>query len=237
MKLGIMQPYFFPYLGHFALLNYIDKWVVFDSVQYIYHGWINRNRILHPSGEKWQYITVPLAKHARNTPIKDIAISSTFDWKSRILGQLLHYKRTAPFYKETMAVIEECFSSDIDHISKLNVSILKLVCITLNIKFDYNIYSEMNISPEGEPEPGDWALQISEKLHADEYVNPAGGKEIFEKNKFAEKGIKLSFLSLNNVIYNQFNGSFIPGLSIIDVMMFNDTPAIQKYLNNLEISE
>ena len=74
MKLGIMQPYFFPYLGYFDLIHSVDKWVVFDTPQYIRHGWVNRNRILHPESD-WQYIIVPLKKHPRNTPIKEIEIA------------------------------------------------------------------------------------------------------------------------------------------------------------------
>lgn len=57
----MMQPYFFPYLGYYALIQKTDTWVVFDDCQYIRHGWVNRNRILHPNNS-WQYITVPIAK-------------------------------------------------------------------------------------------------------------------------------------------------------------------------------
>ena len=81
MKLGIMQPYFFPYLGYFDLINYSNRWIIFDTVQYIRHGWINRNRILKP-GEDWQYISVPLVKHQREILIKDVEISANQDWKN-----------------------------------------------------------------------------------------------------------------------------------------------------------
>src|SRR5665648_86327 len=91
MKVGIMQPYFFPYLGYFSLIKNTEQFILFDPVQFIKHGWIERNRILKPQGD-WQYISVPLVKHSRDTIIKDIQISNTNDWKQTIFAQLVHYK-------------------------------------------------------------------------------------------------------------------------------------------------
>ena len=91
-----MQPYFFPYLGYFHLINSVDEWIIFDTPQYIRHGWVNRNRILHPKSG-WLYITVPLVKHPQNTPINEIKIANQKDWKRLILAQLNHYKKI-PFY-------------------------------------------------------------------------------------------------------------------------------------------
>ena len=91
MKVAIMQPYFFPYLGYFGLINHTEKFILFDTVQFIRHGWIERNRILKPM-EDWQYIAVPLKKHSQKTLIKDIEINNSIDWKNKIFAQLTHYK-------------------------------------------------------------------------------------------------------------------------------------------------
>ena len=106
MKLGIMQPYFIPYIGYYQLINYVDKWVVFDIVQYIRHGWINRNRILKP-GEGWQYIVVPLQNHRRETLIKDVFISEKTDWKDRIFRQMEHYKKKSTLLLKSSRVIRK----------------------------------------------------------------------------------------------------------------------------------
>jgi len=90
MKLGIMQPYFFPYLGHFDLIYKTDRWIVFDTPQYIRQGWVNRNRILGPNSG-WQYITVPTRKHHRDNPIRDILVKEGKDWRERVCRQLEHY--------------------------------------------------------------------------------------------------------------------------------------------------
>ena len=134
MKLGIMQPYFFPYLGYFDLINYSDRWIIFDEVQYIRHGWMNRNRIHHPK-EGCLYIIVPIIKHARCTIIKDIAISDDPKWKSKILGQLNHYKKNAPYFKETYSFVEDCLSINEKTLSRFNSLILEKTCSRLGITF------------------------------------------------------------------------------------------------------
>lgn len=230
MKLGIMQPYFFPYLGYFDLINCVDKWVVFDTAQYIRHGWVNRNRILHPKSG-WQYIIVALKKHSRTTPIKEIEISDGMDWKSRILGQIMHYKKQAPFFEETIDFVEICLSNDETSLSRLNGSVLKKVCEKLNIQFDLNYFSEMDIELNPIESPGDWALRISEAIGANEYVNPPGGAHLFDAAKFEDKGIRLTIREFKNFEYSCRRKEFIPGLSIIDVFMWNSCSEIKDYVN------
>jgi hypothetical protein len=234
MKLGIMQPYFFPYLGYFSLINYVDKWIAFDQVQYIYHGWINRNRILHPSGNAWQYINVPLIKHSRNTQINQIQIFNLSACKQRILSQLQHYKKKAPYFNETILLIEMCLTNDTTSLTELNVNILRKICSKIGISEKIEVYKELQIDAGPVNDPGDWALKISQKIGANEYVNPIGGIEIFDKNKFEDSGINLKFLNFKNPVYNQYNNEFIPGLSVIDVLMFNSIDNIKSMLYSFE---
>src|SRR5690349_20303640 len=160
MKLGIMQPYFFPYLGYFDLINYTDRWIVFDDVQYIRHGWINRNRILHPK-DGWSYIVVPV-RHTRQMHIREVTIAEDGKWKKRILGQLHNYQKKAPYYDLVIGLIEDCLTFDDDLISRFNIFTLRKVCDYLGIHFNYSVFSEMNLNLEDIKEPGDWALSISQ---------------------------------------------------------------------------
>ncbi len=231
MRLGIMQPYFFPYLGYYSLIKYTDKFILFDTVQFIRHGWIERNRILKPV-EGWQYIAVPLDKKSMTTNIKDVSIKNTEDWKSRIIRQLEHYKKRAPYYTQTINLVEECLAISTDSIVQLNAYILNKTCQALEIPLDLSIFSELNLSVGQVSHPGEWALYISKALGAEEYINPTGGIEIFNKNQFQDSGIKLSFLGNKLEHYSQRRGNFEAGLSIIDVMMFNDLEAIHKQIDN-----
>lgn len=239
MKLGIMQPYFFPYIGYFQLINAVDQWIVFDFVQHMRHHWVNRNRILHPVAD-WQYITAPLQKHPREILIKDVLVLSGHEWRRKIIAQLEHYRKKAPFFTETMDMVNDClFSAEADtlHLSRINTAILKKVCLRLNIKFDYAIFSEMDLQIGEISDPGKWALNISERLGADEYLNPPGGREIFDPSKFKEKGIQLKFLTPRINEYSQNGYQFVPGLSIIDVLMWNSKDEVKAMLGQYELSE
>ena len=46
MKVAIMQPYLFPYLGYWQLIKSVDTFVILDDVNFIKRGYINRNSIL-----------------------------------------------------------------------------------------------------------------------------------------------------------------------------------------------
>lgn len=234
MKLGIMQPYFFPYLGYFSLIKNTDKWVVFDTVQYINRGWINRNRILSQSAEGFSYITVPVIKQSRDTVIKNVIIDNTKEWKSKIIGQIDYYKKKAQFFHEIKNLVEEIFNPDIKELNKLNIVALEKVCNYLDIKFDYMIFSENIFGISSVNESDEWALEISKKMGASEYVNPPGGKSFFNKEKYNKVGIDLKFLTQKLKPYKTFTTNFIPGLSIIDVMMFNSPEQINEMMNDYE---
>lgn len=234
MKLGIMQPYFLPYLGYFALIKHTDKWIVFDTPQFIRHGWIERNRILKPL-EGWQYIKVPLEKHRRGIAIKDIKIKNTENWRQKILAQLTHYKKKASFYRNTIDVINKIFEFQTNSIVKLNVYALDIICEYLNISFDYSVFSKMDLNIGEVNEPDEWALEITKALSGNSYYNPHGGIKFFDRHKYKQSNIGLHFLELNLQEYDQTGGEFEAGLSTIDVMMFNSPKAITAMLDNVKV--
>jgi len=232
-KIGVMQPYLFPYIGYFQLMNTVDRWILFDEIQFIDKGWINRNRILHPDeGKEWQYITVPLANRGQFDKICDISIKTDIDWRSQILGKLTHYKKKAPFYKETVTFVRDCFDTDEINISRLVTEVLKKTAAYMCIDTQIEVQSDLKLSIEGIEHSGQWALKISEALSASKYINPFGGFEIFRPDEFTASGIELSFLKTDFKPYPQKRNGFVPGLSIIDVMMFNEPLECKKMLQD-----
>jgi len=235
MKLAIMQPYFLPYLGYFSLIKHTDEFILFDTVQFIRHGWIERNRILKPSNG-WQYIMVPLKKHSRETLIKDIEINNDQQWKEKILAQLQHYKKQAPYFSNVIDILNEIFSKEYATIVDLNLASLKTVCNYLGINTPIQVFSLMNIDIEPANAPDEWALNICKALgNVDEYWNPPGGQSFFDKKKYESAGINLKFHSAILTDYDQKRNVFEPGLSILDVMMFNSIEEINKMLDNYEL--
>lgn len=235
MRLGIMQPYFLPYIGYISLIKHTDKFILFDPVQFIRHGWIERNRILKPV-EDWQYIMVPLVKHDRDTIIRDILINNNTNWQAKILAQLQHYKKRSPFYNETIAVLSDIFSRSFDDIVSLNQYSLQKICEYLGIKTEITIFSKMNLQIETANAPDEWALNICKAIEgADEYWNPTGGLSFFDKSKYEKANINIQFQQMNLSPYNQRREIFEPGLSIIDVMMFNSVEDINKMLDDYSL--
>lgn len=236
MKLGIMQPYFLPYLGYFALINHVDRFILFDTPQFIRHGWIERNRVLKLNGEP-MYVRAPLLKHHRNTPVCDIKINNTIDWKQKIFAQLMHYKKHAPYYHSVLEILETVFKYDYTSIVDLNYKSLKIICSYLNIKTPITIWSEMNLEIEPVNAPDEWALNISKVLKAQNYYNPPGGRSFFNVEKYEKAGINLRFLEILENQYKQFNQDFVPYLSVLDTLMFCDKEEILSMIHKVSISQ
>jgi len=219
-SVGIMQPYLFPYIGYFQLIEATERWVVFDTPQFIRHGWVNRNRILHPN-EGSQYIMAPLVKQPRHTPIQEMMLADKPACLDRIRGQLQHYRKHAPHFEEAIALLEATFEGDDAKLSTLIVRGLELCCDWLEIDFNARIFSSMQLELGPVEGPGDWAPKISAALGATSYVNPPGGEDLFDPTQFAELGVDLRILDTTLTPYKQGRRTFEPGLSILDVIMWN----------------
>jgi len=230
MKLAAMQPYFFPYLGQFDLINQVDMWIVYDPAQYIRHGWVNRNRVLHPlSG--WQYIVVPLKHHSYTTPINQVMLADAVDWKRRIFRQLEFYRSDAPYYGQVIAFLEECLCDPQDNLARLNIGLFRGTCRLLGIETPIHVFSEMNLAIGPARGPEELALSLSRAVAADEYMNPPGGAGLYHHERFAQEGIKLTIQSFTNMTYDCGRHSFEPALSILDVLMWNSPEQIKHYLD------
>ena len=234
MTVAIMQPYFFPYIGYFQLIQAADRFILFDDVQYIRHGWINRNRVLKPA-DGVQYIIMPLASHARNTLIKDISVADVEGSRDKILRQIEHYKKIAPYYKQVQTLIAACFAAPQSSITEMNAGYLKTICDYIGIEYKIEISSQMNFDYSGVQGAGEWALRMSEQLQATTYLNPVSGMALFDKTRFEQSHIRLQLLQPVIKEYDQRRKQFEPGLSIIDVMMFNEPAAIKNLLNDYQL--
>jgi len=235
MRLAIMQPYFFPYIGYFQLISAADAFILFDDVQYIRHGWINRNRI-HDPNKSWQYITAPLEKHEHTDLIRNLMARSGEDWSAKIVSQVQHYKRRAPYFEETVNLVASLLAEAAgdSRISRINLVILRGVCRHLGIDRPFQVSSDCGFDYRNVHDAGEWALRISEQVGAKEYINPVSGAALFDPAKFAASGIKLSFLQPEEIVYSR-RGPFEPWLSIIDVLMFNGVAGTRQLLDRYSL--
>lgn len=234
MKLGVMQPYFFPYLGYFDLISNVDLFIVYDTVQFIKQGWINRNRILHPNRLNWQYISVPVEKSSFHssyrTPIQDVSISSTKAWQQHIIGQLAHYEKFAPFAREVINLVDDSLAIQESSISRLNIHVLERCVNHVGLNFQYQYFSKIQMQMDVSLSAEERILDICEYFGATEYVNLPGGVDLYHPDAFERRNIKLTFRNLPTFVYPTGPYAFEPNLSIIDLLMWNKPEDIRKHL-------
>lgn len=229
MKVGIMQPYFFPYIGYWQLLNAVDKYVVYDDVNYIKNGWINRNRILINGQPHW--FTLPLDKASPFNLINEINISSENKVKEKMLKTLHMAYHKAPFFNEVFPLVEKTIFYSLNLSESLFFSIQEITKY-LGIRTELILSSTLN--KDNTLKGKNKVLSICKLLNADVYLNAIGGQDLYDKQEFQEHDLKLEFLQTDKVIYKQLKNQFVPNLSIIDVLMFNSAEQVNNLLNLYE---
>ena len=229
-----MQPYLFPYIGYFQLISSVDIFVIYDNIEYTKKGWINRNRFL--MNGKAEYFTVPLKKESDYLTVINRNLSDDKLKKiKKILNQIESTYRKAPYFKEVLPVIKSIFINEETNLFKYIYFSLRTILDFLNIETKIIVASEININHSLKSQ--EKVLAICEALNATKYINTIGGTELYSKESFEDKNIKLSFIQSNSIIYNQFDEPFVPWLSIIDVMMFNSKETILNYLKDNTLIE
>jgi hypothetical protein len=225
MKIGIMQPYFLPYIGYYQLMKSVDTFVFYDDVAYIKQGWINRNRILLDSHD---YLFILELKGA--SPNKKINAIEIGNNRMKLLMTFKHAYRKAPFFKDVEPLLHSIFESKQSNLSQYIIDANKFITSYLGI--DTKILISSEIDKNNELKRQDKIFEICNKLGATTYINAVGGRELYSKTDFAQAGIELYFIDSKLIKYKQFNNNFISSLSIIDVMMFNSIDIIQAMLNS-----
>jgi hypothetical protein len=233
MKLAIMQPYFLPYIGYFQLINAVDEFVVYDNIEFSKKGWINRNRIL--VNGKDSYISVPLKKDSDYLDVKDRYLAEIWSSeRNKMLNKINSSYRKSPNFNSIYPLIEECIMFEERNLFKFILNSFNLVKKYLGIHTPLLTSSTISIDHELRAEKK--VIEICKAMSADHYINPITGKVLYRKEVFGEKEIALSFLECKASAYPQFGNTFVPRLSIIDVMMFNSKERINEMLKEYEIT-
>lgn len=216
MKIAIMQPYFAPYLGYFQMINYVDKFIFYDDVNYIKNGWINRNQIdLNGINHN---ITIPIKNQTNFKYIKDTEI----DWDDNKIKKLISTLKQK-YTKKNIELLDDIlfvFDKKIKYISEFNIELIYLFCDYLQIKTILKKSSEIEYQKIDRLQK---LISICEIERCDEYINSIGGYHLYDSNDFLKKNIKLSFIEGKNT------------LSIIDVCMNNEKLDIINQLNNFKL--
>lgn len=214
MRVGIMQPYFMPYIGYFQLMAAVDKYVIFDDVNYIKRGWSARNNIL-VNGQKHLF-SVSVAGGSQNNLYIQVLIIDDFTKLRKTLE--MSYKK-APCFAETMELLEKVFSFEDRRFNHFIRNSFEVIFDYLGIDTEFILSSEL---PNDKQLKGkDKILDICKLLGATEYYNAIGGQELYDYKEFEENGIQLHFVNATLEEYPQLSSEFVPALSMIDVLMMN----------------
>lgn len=226
MKLAIMQPYLFPYIGYFQLVAAVDKFVFYDDVNFIKNGWINRNRLLL-SGEV-RYITIPLSGASSFSKINEITLQANDLWRKKISESVRHSYSKAPNFSEINNLLSDVLFSNETHISTL--AKLSITAISRYLELETQFVMSSSCYENSDLNSVERVLDICRKEQTDFYYNLPGGRELYDNKLFESKGINLRFIKPSLSTYKQFSEQFHPGLSILDVLMFNDKSTVQEML-------
>jgi hypothetical protein len=232
MKIGLMQPYLFPYLGYFQLIYACDKFAVHDDVQYIRQGWVNRNRILVHGKEYLFTLSVKHDNYSKN--INERFYTDSFDQEaSKLLRNIEQSYSRSSYFKPTQDILRQLFATSERNVARFNLLSIQSVCQYLGIKNDILLSSDLKFEKSLTAESR--VLAINRVLGGTHYINPIGGIELYAKENFAREGIQLSFLKTIFTPYQQPATEFIQGLSIIDVLMNCSRENILDMLDDYEL--
>lgn len=231
-SIGIMQPYFLPYIGYFQLMNMVDEFILYDNIQFTKKGWIHRNRMLQNG--KDEYFTLPIKKDSDYLNVCDRFLADTFTQeKTKLLNRIRNNYGKAPYFDVVFPHLLDIF--DYNNINLFNFIHNSLLIISkyLGIQTPITVSSTVDINHDLNGK--DKVLALTKAVKGTHYINPIGGMLLYDRQEFEDQGIKLSFFKTNDFSYVQLRNDYIPFLSILDVMMFNDKDKIRTFLQEFVI--
>lgn len=234
MKLAIMQPYLFPYIGYWQLIHAVDKFVVFDDVNYITRGYINRNSIL--LNDKPYRFTIPIKKASQNKLIRETKLNFDMREKTKFLNLLCSAYRRSPNYNAVMPIIRRIIMNPQEDLTQYILGSLNEICGYLQISTELLISSQIDKRKDLHGE--ERIIAICKNLRADTYINACGGRKLYNRENFRKENIDLYFLDMieEHIQYNQGGREFISNLSILDVLFYNDKERVQMFLDEYELN-
>ena len=231
MKIAIMQPYFLPYIGYFQLIKAVDKFVLYDDVNYINKGWINRNNLL-VNGKAFLF-TVPLKDASQNKLINQIELSDDPKWRLKLLQTVGQSYKKAPYFAQVYPIVERILHNTSPRVADLIFGsiqeIMQYLAITTDLVRSSAVYGNEQLKAQ------DRIIDICRQENAKLYINPIGGQQLYNYLAFDAEKITLRFIKTNPLVYKQFQNEYVPFLSVLDILMFNSVAEVNALLDLYEL--
>ncbi|CDB40578.1 putative uncharacterized protein [Azospirillum sp. CAG:260] len=225
-KIAIMQPYLFPYVGYFQLINAVDIFVFHDDIQWIKGGWINSHTIWSKNGEL--KVSLPVSKHSSFSNIDEVNLVPDIKSRIKYLNIIKQTYLKSPHFLTIFPLVEKIIMKQEENVAKfVENSFLELLpLLGLKPKIMYTRLMNNDKSLKGEEK----VIDICKCVEGTNYINTINGKHLYDKEHFFSHNIVLNFLDREIEPYKQFGNEFVPYLSIIDLLMFNDIETVQKMI-------
>lgn len=211
-RVAVLQPYLFPYLGTFQLARQVDRFVCFDDVAFIKKGYIHRNAVLLDG-----------AAHAFTAPVKNASQNRTIaehdyvgEWQP-LLALLQRAYAKAPQFEPVFDFVQRVLLHADENVARKNARSMAAVFAYLGLPFEHGFSSAHALPAE---------LRASARVRAvcraegaTTYINPTGGRALYDAADFERDGMALRFCAMRPVQYPQPSPAFVPFLSMLDVLM------------------
>lgn len=213
--LAIMQPTFLPWVGYFALMDRVDRFVLLDDVQFDKRSWQQRNRIKTANGPLW--ITAPvLTKGRSDQTIAEARLAADADFTATMLKTLDHAYRKAPFYEEVMERLAPALEAAEDGLCALNIALIEALAGLMGLEADL---VRASATPVGSAKAQRLA-DLCTAHGARRYLSPPGSKDYLDGDPaLGEAGVRLFYFAYEHPVWPQLHGAFEPYLSALDLVM------------------
>lgn len=212
MNLAVMQPYLFPYIGYFQLIYASDLFLIYDDVAYIKQGYINRNRVLSHNGAI--RFTVPVPGASSNKLISDLKFSTDV---AKVLKTFEQSYSKAPYFDAVFPIARHILQNEDRSIASVCMKSYEEIFSYLGLVKRFIKTSDLNYDRRASAR--DRLIDLCHQFAAECYINASGGRSLYAKSDFLQRGVELKFVDSLPVEYEQDNSEFVPNLSIIDVLM------------------
>ncbi len=226
---SIHQPGYIPWMGFFKKIQSSDIFIFLDDVQFEKNGWHNRNKI--KTSENWMWLTIPVkAKLGMN--LNEIKIDYSSKWINKHKKSIeLNYSKTK-FFKEYWGNFEEIFEKKYEFLIDINVEFINKILEMLNVKTKIILSSSLGITKKKSAR----ILEICKLVNTSNYLSGIMGEEYLNIEEFEKNGIIVNFQDYQHPIYKQNYESFLPNMSIID-LLFNEGSNSEKILRESKNSK
>lgn len=212
--LFMTQPTYLPWVGIFKAIALSDIYIFYDDTQFVRHSWQNRNRVLDPIKRQPSMLTVPVAKHSRETAILDMKLADPGFYADHVSKLRACYTH-APFLKQTLDVLMEVYSRRYTRLVDLTAGLTIILAEYLGLSTTYRYAHEFDIHGDKYTRP----LAFARSLGRPVYLSGERARSYTNIGAFVESGIKVVFLRFTHPEYKQRCQPFTPYLSIVDMLM------------------